>query len=159
MVHFVEKIMKFFGKGTANECLTKKNLRNPMPTINLNFSKRTRFRCENAGSSTNRKPKAKYDKQEASSFSQYVPLPAIGKQSAMVKKPKLLRENTYTVLNPVHVRSVCDVLSSDSRVKNSKNGKQNRDSIIRKTKKKLYSEQETDMAVSKPTGTAFWFEF
>lgn len=158
MVRLTERIMRFFFKKRSSTKL-------PEPTVNIPCndssgqrnirSKRWRNRSVNQEkiiellhSSGKLSPK--------NTFSHYSPLPAIGTElNVASKRPTLLRQRTYTVLNPVMVKGPISKNSVSSQPsKTLTKRKESLQSIKNKFKSKKNLQQNN---VSKINDTVFWF--
>lgn len=157
MVRITEKIMRFFFKKKSSTKLSEPS--SNIPCNDTSAPRDMRFRrwknqninqekvielLRNSGKFSPRK-----------TFSHYSPLPAIGTELNKMKKPTLLRQRTYTVLNPVMVKGPIQKSSlSNKPTKNMIKRKESLQSIKNKCKNKKNLQQEN---VSKDNGSVFWF--
>lgn len=155
MVYIAETIAKMFaGKKLAQS--TNKSAHGKLKPITSisKFSKKISILNMDSkrrlAASSNEFP----DSQNINSFSHYVPLPAISNRSSVGRKPRLLREKTYTVLNPVYVNRPSRISSGLFNKKTEKVERNERTSTNAK------SENNYEIQFSKVTNsTLFWFAF
>lgn len=151
MVRITEKIMKFFQKKKSriksSESVWKKSINDK--------SSQKNYRFEIIQENPNQEKviqliQGKKKNSPKRIFSNYAPLPAIRSESEShsKKKPVLLRQRTYTVLNPVIVTGP-DYFANSRKVYKTEN--------LKHTKSLYKIRSAVDIDCPKNNNTVFWF--